>query len=214
MSFAKQIRIQLVTMKYNAIRVVARKCLKHLYLVRGTKMTLQVRILGKLYTVLLRHEYTPKTDELQTISDYRSKVFAKCEQLVKLSHVADLALMFEDKIRWHVFKRLLVHDTQLQMSLDFYREAFTYGLKLRRVFTPWEPDDPAFMRIWRKAFWSEDCRLVTLSAGSHEMTFRFPEKSQRWFRKLLKCDECLFRPSVLRRGGRRLDLHNGGGAIV
>lgn len=213
MSFAKQIRIQLITMKYNAIRVVARKSLKHLYLVRGTKMTLKVCVLRKLYTVLLRHEYTPKTDELQTISDYRSKVFAKCEQLVKLSHVADLALMFEDKIRWHVFKRLLVHDTQLKMSLDFYREAFTYGLKLRRVFTPWEPENPAFMRIWRKAFWSEDRRLVTLSTGSHEMTFRFPEKSQRYFRELLRCDECLFRPNTIRCGGRRLTLRNGGDAV-
>ena len=54
MSFAKQIRIQLITMKYNAIRVVARKSLKHLYLVRGTKMTLKVCVLRKLLLILPR----------------------------------------------------------------------------------------------------------------------------------------------------------------
>ena len=91
-------------MKYNAINIVARKSLKHMYLIRGTKMKLQLRVLGKLYTVRLRYEYTPKTDELQTISDYRSKVFLKCEQLVKLCHVADLALKFERKIAWGVFR--------------------------------------------------------------------------------------------------------------
>ena len=72
--FAKLSRAQLVVMKYNAIRVVARKYFKRLQLDRGAKITLKVRVLGKPYTVPLKYEYAPKMDELQTISDYRSKV--------------------------------------------------------------------------------------------------------------------------------------------
>ena len=82
--------------------------------------------------------------------------------------------MLKSKIRWSVFKRLLVRNTQLKLSLDFIREALMNGLELRRVFEPSEPDNPVFMRIWRKAFWSEDRDLVYLSAGRHELTFRIP----------------------------------------
>ena len=94
-SFGVRFRLQLTAMKYNAVTVVARKNMKHLYLIWGRKMTVKVRAHGKLFTVLLRHEYTPKTDELQTISDYRAKVMALCQQLVKLRHVCDIVLHFE-----------------------------------------------------------------------------------------------------------------------
>ena len=133
-----------------------------------------------------------------------------CEKLVKLCHVADLALMFERKIAWRVFRQLLVHDNQLDSPLDFYREAFTYGLELRRVFEPWEPNDPIFMRIWRKAFWSADRLLVTLSTNNHQIKFRIPEKQQKWYGRLLSRDECLFKSNVIRRSGRNLALRTDG----
>ena len=100
-------------MKYNAITVVVRKKLKHLCLIEGTKMTVKVRARGKLFTVLLRHKYAPKTDELQTIGDYRSKVLVLHEQLVKLQHICDIMLHFDGQIRWRVCKRLLVRDHKL-----------------------------------------------------------------------------------------------------
>ena len=122
--------------------------------------------------------------------------------------------MLEDKIRWSVFKRLLVHNTELKPSLDFIREALTNGLELRRVLEPWEPDNPVFMRIWRKAFWSEDRRLVTLSAGRHELTFRFPEEEQRWFGELLRRTERIDRDDFMRRSSMHLaQLKAVGGAV-
>ena len=63
-SFAKQIRMQLVAMKYNAINIVGRKSLKHMHFARGAKMKVHVRVLGKLYMVYLRNEYRPRSDDL------------------------------------------------------------------------------------------------------------------------------------------------------
>ena len=154
--FAERLRSQLCKMKYNSITYITRKASLHLNLVEGRKVKLKVQILGKEYTVHLKHDYTPQKDVEETIADYHAKVLSLRYDVEKLRHTLGIAAHFENQIQWNVYERLITDNDQCQPSLDFLREAFIYGLKLDRKFKPWHPGDPVYMRIYRRAFWKED----------------------------------------------------------
>ena len=127
----------------------------------------------------------PESDVEETIASYNAKVLELRYEIEKLQHVCGLAAHFERKIQWSVFDRLRALDTDQQLTLDFYREVFIYGVRIYLPFEPEKPDEHIYMSIYRRAFSKDDRKLAIISTFSFEFRIRVSDQVLRWMKRLL-----------------------------
>lgn len=80
-----------------------------------------------------------------------------------------------------------------QFSVDFFRNALIYGVRVERIFEPWFPDDYTYMRVYRMLISKEDRQLVVVSTFGHESVLRLSDSGAKWLERLLKYGEFIFR---------------------
>ena len=91
-----------------------------------------------------------------------------------------------------MFDRLRALDIDQQLTLDFYREAFIYGVRIYLPFEPEKPDEHIYMSIYRRAFSKDDRKLAIISTFSFEFRIQIPDEVLSWIYRYTRTCEILF----------------------
>lgn len=162
-------------MKYNCVQKTCQKAFRTVLLYPGQRIQVKVRVCGSLVPVELKYDYGPGRESYDTLEDYWHKVLALREDVLETLRILHLASEQERTINWRAHRRIIELHRTYHFSLDFFREAFVYGVRLTRVFEPWHPLDYTYMSIFNRLISRGERRLYCLTTFSHQYVVRFED---------------------------------------
>ncbi len=176
----KRVRNIVRKIPYNAVVRTSQRHLAPVAQELEGDLELLIHAADKDRLVKFRPEYRPAKDAEDTLFQFGARLLVLKEEVDKIFDVASLAAHFDRHINWDRYRRLLVDDNHDKVTLDFLREAFIYGIHVRRAFQLAKDAGRWERRAFNRLISKDDLKHASLQTWSHEIRIKLPDDCEDW----------------------------------